>query len=90
MENSTISIFSRIVIPFGELDLLSSITKFPSLTEREYSLNNPSKITISFPDFPSILFIPELPFSLLSRLLPIASISREPVNVICSTLFGRI
>ena len=77
-------------MPFGDPDRLSLITKFSLLTAREYSLNNPSKITISFPDFPSRLFSPALPFSLLSRLLPAASISREPVNVIPSTLLGRI
>ena len=77
-------------MPFEELDRLSSITRFPSLNEREYSLNNPSKIIVSIPDFPSILFFPELPFSLLFRLLPVASISRKPVNVNCSKLFGRL
>ena len=89
-ENSAISIFKRIVAPFGEFDRLSSITTFPLFSEREYSLNNPSKIIVSFPDFPSILFFPALPFSLLSRLLPVASISRKPVNVNSSTLLGRI
>ena len=77
-------------MPFGVLDRLSSITNFPLLTVREYSLNNPSKITVSSPDFPSILFFPELPLSLLSRLLPEASISSEPVNIMSSTLLGRV
>ena len=34
-ENSAISIFLRIDMPFGALDLLSSITKFSLLIERE-------------------------------------------------------
>ena len=77
-------------MPLGELDRLSSITKLPLLTTTMYSSNKPSKITISSPNLPSILFSPEFPFSLLSRLLPVPSISREPVNVSCSTLLGRV
>ena len=77
-------------MPSGEPGLLSLIIRFSSLTSREYSLNNPSKITMSIPNLPSNLFSPALPFNLLSRLLPAASISCEPVNVICSTLSGRV
>ena len=45
---------------------------------------------MSVPKAPSILFVPELPIRVLSRLLPVASISEEPVKVIFSTLLGRV
>ena len=45
---------------------------------------------VSFPDFPSILFFPELPFKILSRLLPVAFISKEPDKLIFSTFIGRV
>ena len=45
---------------------------------------------MSVPEYPSILLLPELPLNVLSRSLPIASISEEPVKVIFSTFIGRV
>ena len=45
---------------------------------------------MSVPSFPFISLLPELPLRILSRLFPVASISKEPVNVIFSILFGRL
>ena len=45
---------------------------------------------MSEPKAPSISLVPELLLNVLSRSLPVAFISKEPVNVIFSTLFGRV
>ena len=45
---------------------------------------------MSVPELPSILLLPELPLNVLSRSLPIASISAEPIKVIFSTFIGRV
>ena len=45
---------------------------------------------VSLPVSPSMELFPELPVSVLSRELPVALVSLEPVRVSCSTLSGAV